>query len=204
MVRAMKNPIQLCLFIAICMVLTACAQKAPRNKTMRICNSKGCSDRPTDYSSYDPSSAVPDDDPEGRIPALEELARKDPRAAYDLGLRFFRGDGVRQDSYRALQWMRDAAERGDLEAQKAVGRLYLTGLEEMGSDPQEAQKWLTIAAGRGDKEAKKLLAEATEARKNEGTYYGWRDRWRSVFYGYWYSGYRYRWYWRHGGWYNYY
>ncbi|MCK5437659.1 MAG: sel1 repeat family protein, partial [Desulfobulbaceae bacterium] len=98
------------------------------------------------------SKAVPDADPEGRIPALEALAQQDPRAAYDLGLRFFRGDGVRQDSYQAIQWMRNAAERGDIDAQKALGRLYLTGLEEMGSDPQEAEKWLRIAAGRGDKE----------------------------------------------------
>jgi TPR repeat protein len=86
---------------------------------------------------------------------------KDPRAAYDLGLRYFRGDGVRQDSYQALKWMRDAAERGYLKAQTAVGRLYLMGLEEMGSDPAEAEKWLSIAAGRGDKEAKTLLAQAT-------------------------------------------
>jgi len=56
--------------------------------------------------------------------------------------------------------MRDAAERGDLGAQKAVGRLYPTGLEEMGSDPREAEKSLSIAAGRGDTEAATLLVEA--------------------------------------------
>ena len=135
--------------------------------------------------------------------ALQSLARKDPRAAYDLGLRLFRGDGVRQDSYQALQWMRDAAERGDLEAQKAVGRLYLTGLEEMGSDPREAEKWLGIAAGRGDEEAKKLLAEARILKRSEFEYRRWVDHWRGVFYGYWYNGYPYRAYWRHGYWYFY-
>lgn len=194
---------RLLLLFVCCVALTACLHTAPRTDVVRICDSSGCSDRPGDSASYDPSSAVPDNDPEGRIPALEVLASKDPRAAYDLGLRFFRGDGVRQDSYRALQWMRDAAERGDLEAQKAVGRLYLTGLEEMGSDPREAEKWLTIAAGRGDKEANKLLAEATQARKSEDAYYRWSNHWRPVFYRYWYSGYRYRWGWRNGGWYYY-
>jgi len=168
---------------------------------MRICDSSGCSDRPTDTATYDPSSAVPDDDPDGRIAALEELAQADAGAAYDLGLRFFRGDGVRQDSYRALQWMRDAAERGDLQAQKAVGRLYLTGLEEMGSDPREAEKWLTIAAGRGDKEASKLLKEATQARKSEDAYRTWSARWRPIFYRHWYYNYSYRGYWRGGRWY---
>ena len=186
------------LLMTLCVVLTACAQK--QAKTMRICDSDGCTDRPTDYASYDPSTAVPDEDPDGRIAALETLAKKDPRAAYDLGLRFFRGDGIRQDSYQAIQWMRDAAERGNLDAQKAIGRFYLTGLEEMGSDPREAEKWLTIAAGRGDKEAKKLLAEATQARKEEDQYYKWRNRWRPVFYRYWHSGYPYLWSWRNGAW----
>lgn len=191
---------QLYLAFFLAVVLAGC-QSEPQKDTMRVCDSTGCSDRPTDSASYDPSTAVPDDDPDGRVAALEELARQDPRAAYDLGLRFFRGDGVRQDSYRALQWMRDAAERGDLNAQKAVGRLYLTGLEEMGSDPREAEKWLTIAAGRGDKEAAKLLKEATAARMNEDAWYRWRSHWQPVFYRYWYSGYPYNWYWRHGSWY---
>ena len=182
------------LSLVFCATLTACLQTGPRTDVVRICDSSGCSDRPSNSASYDPSAAVPDNDPERRIPALEALARKDPGAAYDLGLRFFRGDGVRQDSYRALQWMRDAAERGDLEAQKAVGRFYLTGLEEMGSDPREAEKWLTIAAGRGDKEAGKLLEEAVEARKSEDAYYRWTSHWRPVFYNYWYTGYPYRWY----------
>ncbi|HHT8990295.1 TPA: tetratricopeptide repeat protein, partial [Burkholderia cenocepacia] len=90
-------------------------------------------------------------------------AKTQPKAAYDLGLRYFRGDGVRQDSYQALKWMREAAERGDLNAQKALGSFYLFGLEEMGSDAREAEKWLSIAAGRGDKESKKLLDLARQA-----------------------------------------
>lgn len=189
------------LFLVFCVALTACSQKSTQPKEVRVCDSSGCSIRSADSATYDPSAAVPDEDPDGRIAELEVLAKKDPRAAYDLGLRFFRGDGVPQDSYRALQWMREAAEKGDLQAQKAVGRFYLTGLEEMGSDAREAQKWLTIAAGRGDKEAEKLLAEATEARKSDDAYYRWSKRWRPRFYGYWHSGYRYRSYWRNGGWY---
>ena len=55
--------------------------------------------------------------------ALEAMAAKDPRAAYDLGLRFFRGDGVKKDSYLAIKWMRDAGERGDFKAAQALGRL---------------------------------------------------------------------------------
>lgn len=173
---------------------------APDSNMVRLCDSSGCEEVDKSTARFDPSSTVPDADPEGRMPALEKLAKEDPRAAHDLALRLFRGDGVRRDSYQALQWMRDAAERGDLGAQKAVGRLYLTGLEEMGSDPREAEKWLTIAAGRGDKEAEELLVEASAARKNEDAAYQLRTRWRPVFYNSWYSGYRYYWRWSNGGW----
>jgi len=171
--------------------------------TIRICDETGCSDRPRD-SSAAPASTGSDSAADRRIAALEEAAHKDPRAAYDLGLRYFRGDGVRQDSYQALQWMRDAAERGDLNAQLAVGRFYLMGLEEMGSDPAEAEKWLSIAAGRGSKEAKKLLVEARAAkRKSQDEYQRWVDARRNVWYGYWYRSYPYRAYWRSGAWYYY-
>ncbi|MFK7993613.1 MAG: tetratricopeptide repeat protein [Granulosicoccus sp.] len=189
------------LVFVVTFVLASCASTPPPSgDTIRLCDNSGCEEVDKSTARFDPSSTVPDADPEGRIPALEEMAREDPRAAHDLALRLFRGDGVRRDSYKALQWMRDAAERGDLGAQKAVGRLYLTGLEEMGSDPREAEKWLTIAAGRGDEEAASLLAEATEARKSEDAEYKWRTRWRPVFYNSWYSGYRYYWRWRNGAW----
>ena len=181
--------------------LTACVQPAPSPETVRICDSAGCSDRPASSATYDSAEHFPDEDPDGRIAALEAEAAKDPRAAYDLGLRFFRGDGVGPDSYRALQWMRDAAERGDLDAQKAVGRFYLIGLEEMGPDPREAQKWLAIAAARGDQEAQELLAEAEEARRSEEYYHQWRSRWQPVFYRYWYYDYPYHLYWHQGYWY---
>lgn len=170
-------------------------------KTIRICDDTGCSERPRNSSTF----VSPSYTEEGkRIAALTEIARKDPRAAYDLGLRFFRGDGVRQDSYQALQWMRDAGERGDVRAQLAVGRFYLMGLEEMGSDPTEAERWLSMAAGRGNKEAKKLLGEARAAKKkNQAEYQQWVDRNRDGWYGYWQRSYPYSSYWHNGYWYFY-
>lgn len=193
------------LFICMCVsvVVMACVQTPPPKETVRICDGSGCAERPKGYASFDADAAVPDEDPTGRIAVLKKLGEEDPRAAYDLGLRYFRGDGVTQDSYQALVWMRKAAERGDLEAQKALGRFYLTGLEEMGSDPREAEKWLSIAASRGDKESKKLLAEASAAKKTDEAYYKWQTRWREVFHGYWHRGYAYRGYWRSGHWYWY-
>jgi TPR repeat protein len=135
--------------------------------------------------------------------ALEQLAQDDPRAAYDLSLRYFRGDGVRQDSYKSIQLMRSAGERGHLPAQKALGRLYLTGLGEMGADYAEAHKWLSITASRGDKEAASLLREVGQAKESEQTQNRDYSRWHSLFYNSWRSGYPYLWYWRYGGWYLY-
>ncbi|MGD7187630.1 tetratricopeptide repeat protein [Ralstonia pseudosolanacearum] len=177
--------------------LAACAQAPLPGSTVRICDDRGCADRLKDQVALDAKDAIPDDP---RIAALREVAKKEPKAAYDLGLRYFRGDGVRQDSYQALTWMREAAEHDNLAAQKALGAFYLFGLEEMGSDPAEAEKWLSIAVSRGDKESKKLLDEARKATQSEADDYKWRARWRSTYYGYWYSGYPYLGVWRQTAW----
>jgi hypothetical protein len=81
--------------------------------------------------------------------------------------------------------------------------VYLTGLQEMGSDPGEAEKWLSITLNRGDTEAAALLAQATMARQSQQEQYKINNQWRSTFYNNWYSGYRYQMYWQNGGW-NYY
>ncbi len=167
--------------------------------TVRICDSSGCSDRPRDTATFQPDAGDPV--AEQRAAALTELAKQDPRAAWDLGLRYFRGDGVRKDSYQALKWMRDAGERGIVPAQLALGRFYLMGLEEMGSDPAEAETWLSMAASKGNKEARKLLKEAQAAKNSAQKQYQVREEERKTWSGYWYSGYPYYSTWGPGGWY---
>ncbi|WP_257818772.1 tetratricopeptide repeat protein [Burkholderia glumae] len=183
------------------LLLAACAQNpSATSNTVRICDDSGCSDRPKDQVSYQKTDdAAEPEDP--RITALKQTAKTQPKAAYDLGLRYFRGDGVRQDSYQALKWMRDAAERGDVNAQKALGSFYLFGLEEMGSDSREAEKWLSIAVARGDKESKNLLELARKAKKEDEEDWKWRTQWRDVYYGYWHSGYPYYGVWQQTYWY---
>lgn len=169
-------------------------------QTIRICDDSGCSDRPRNSATFDTGV---DANPEEtrRLAALADLAAKDPRAAYDLGMRYLRGDGVRRDGHQALRWLREAGDRGDLRAQAALGRLYLSGLEEMGSDPAEAERWLSLAAERGDKESAKLLPQAREAKQDEQANYRWREHYRKNGYGWWYSAYPYYWVWRVDGWY---
>jgi len=199
----MKNMYFVFTIVAMAVLMAGCVQTSPQKDTIRIHDSSGYSVKPKSSQSYDPLAAVPDRDPDGTIAMLEEVAREDPRAAYDLSLRLFRGDGVRKDSYKALQWMRDAAERGNVNAAKALGGLYLTGLEEMGADYREAEIWLTIAANAGDKEAQEMLAEAARLRKNEDDFYRWKTELRPTYYGYWYRGYPYYYKYRKGGWYLY-
>ena len=197
----MRNATLVALFGAGFLGLFGCVEPAPSRDTVEICDSSGCSERSTDSATFDPSQAVPNPDPEGRLPALVAAAEADPRAAFDLGIRYMRGDGIAQNSWQALEWMRNAGERGDLRAQKALGRLYLTGLEEMGADYNEAQRWLSMAAARGDKESAKLLKDAEAGRANEQAFQTSLVRWRQLYthpywyrsryYGYWDPGYPY-------------
>ena len=82
-------------------------------------------------------------------------------------------------------------------------RLYLSGFEEMGSDPAEAESWLLAAAGKGDPKAKKLLKEAQKAKKDEVEYRRWVNTHRALWMGYWWNAYHYYTYWQAGYWYYY-
>ena len=110
------------LALSLALTLGGCLQTVP-SANVRICDDKGCSDRPRDTATFDTTK---DDNPEEtrRLATLKDIAAKDPRAAYDLGIRLMRGDGVRMDSYQAIQWLRQAGERGDLRAQAARSGCY--------------------------------------------------------------------------------
>lgn len=185
------------LFVAA-LTLAACAQ-TPKKDTAMFCNPNGCEEKSIKRTDMD-SAEQKQIQTSPNIKALEELAESKPEAAYDLALKYFRGDGVPQDSYKSIKWMRQAGENGQLQAQKALGLLYLTGLEEMGADPAEAEKWLKIAASRGDKESEALVQQATNAKLAEQQ--RWQDEqyWRRYAYRYWYHDYAYFGYWRHGRW----
>lgn len=195
--------LQIPLVFGCWLLLTACASQADRDGTVRVCDSDGCSERSTEVAVTEADdSSIAGQSASNRLIQLKALARSDPAAAYDLALRYFRGDGVRQDSAKALEWMRAAAERGNLDAQKALGQLYLTGLEEMGADPREAQLWLSVAAERGDAESRELLAEAVQARRDEAAYFEWKQRRREFHRIRWEHRYPYLWRWHDGRWYR--
>lgn len=181
-----------------CAVQTAAEQTAPTSQSVRLCQGNVCSEQPRNVATFQGEPANPE--AERRLQALEQLAAQNPKAAYDLGLRLMRGDGVERNSYQALQWLRKAGDGGLLQAQLALGKLYLAGFEEMGSDPQEAEAWLTRAAGKGSKEAQRLLPQAQRAKANEQSAYQVRDYYRKYWGGWVYST-PYYWAWSPAGWY---
>lgn len=188
----------------LCAALLGCAQSpasqlSPRSDTVRICQQgSACVDQHRSVSTF--QGAPVDAEAERRMAALTQLAENDPKAAYDLGMRLLRGDGVERNSYQGLEWLRKAGDRGHVPAQAALGKLYLMGLEEMGSDPAEAEAWLGRAAARGDRESQRLLPEAQAAKKDEQRLYRWREAYRTTW-GHWYYSAPYYWVWGHSGWY---
>ena len=80
---------------------------------------------------------------------FEEVKAKaaggDADSAYQLGLRYYNGDGVRKDLAEAAKWFRKAAEQGFAPAQSDLGRSYHNG-EGVPQDFAEAVKWYRKAA----------------------------------------------------------
>ena len=64
--------------------------------------------------------------------SLEELTDRakigDPVAQYDLGVRYQRGDGVKQDIKRAVKWWEKSAERDYAPALYNLGVVYEQGV----------------------------------------------------------------------------
>ena len=183
-------------------MLGACASQAPedqlqRTSTIRVCQGNQCVDQAASTVTFQGQPV--DAQAEQRLQALEALAQQRPEAAYDLGLRLLRGDGVAQDGSQAIAWLRQAGNAGMVPAQLALGRLYLNGLETMGSDPAEAQAWLSRAAAQGDREAQQLLPSAQTATQDAQTRYQDQELARRSMDA-WFFHAPYYWYWGSSGW----
>lgn len=76
------------------------------------------------------------------LPAAEQ---GDRRAQYQIGVLYYRGQGVPQDFAEAAKWFRRAAERGDADAQFNLGLLYVDG-KGMPKDFVRALMWFDLAA----------------------------------------------------------
>lgn len=193
---------RLLLSLLASMNLAACAGQAPSQQLtakdkVRVCQGNVCTDQSADTVTFQADPV--DVEAERRLQALTDVAQKSPQAAYDLGLRLLRGDGVAKDSYQAIEWLRKAGDQGLVNAQLALGRLYLAGVEEMGSDPAEAQSWLSRAASQGNQEAQRLLPQSQAAKQDAQSLYQAQESARKSWQA-WYSAAPYYWYWAPSGW----
>lgn len=69
--------------------------------------------------------------------------------------------GFKIDKKKAFQWYKKSAEQGNVEADRAIGRMYLWGKGVKRSTP-EALKWLHKAADRGDNHAQAEIGRIYE------------------------------------------
>jgi hypothetical protein len=74
------------------------------------------------------------------------------KAQYELGKKYYYGNGVKKDVAEAVRWYRKAADQGDATAQSALGDAYMEG-NGVQSDWPEAVKWFRKAADQGDAKA---------------------------------------------------
>jgi TPR repeat protein len=83
---------------------------------------------------------------------LHRVLRVDPsfeEAQYNLGLMYYKGQGVQQDFKEAVSWYRKGAEQGDAKAQHALGCMYATG-QGVQKESKQAALWFQKAADQGD------------------------------------------------------
>jgi TPR repeat protein len=84
---------------------------------------------------------------------LHELAvAGEPRAQYDLGVLYDKGQGVPQSDQEAMRWYRLAADQGEPRAQYNLGLMYLNG-QGVRADPVIAYYLISLSAAQGDKHA---------------------------------------------------
>jgi len=77
-------------------------------------------------------------------PYSAELVKKakagDAKAQCDLGVFYYKGEGVTQDYEEAFKWLTKSAEQGNANAQVILGNCYYFG-KGVVKDEKEAMKW---------------------------------------------------------------
>ena len=97
-------------------------------------------------------------------------------AAYETGLAYLEGRGVKADAGKAMVWMERAAKRGDSRAQYALGKASFEG-EGVAQDETKAVALLSQAARQGHPEAQHLLGEAYAGGRGAPKNLPWAARW---------------------------
>jgi hypothetical protein len=80
---------------------------------------------------------------------------------YALGVKYYTGEGVRQDTGEAIEWFEKAGNSGFIQAQAALGYIYCSG-EGASKNGKKAARWLKLAADKGDASSQYYLGTLYE------------------------------------------
>ena len=99
-------------------------------------------------------------DPKKGIELLFNAVRKNSLTArFNLGMAYYNGDGVRQDTAKAFQWLQVAERQNFAEAQYFLGMLLAEGADGVPKDTKSAQQLLQKASMQNHKLAEKYLKD---------------------------------------------
>lgn len=92
---------------------------------------------------------------------LKAAEQGDREAQREVGLAYYNGKGVLEDSSKGFQWLLKAAKQGDREAQREVGLSYYHG-DGIFEDFSKSFRWLLKAAKQGCTKSQYDIAECYE------------------------------------------
>mgnify|MGYP003359089257 FL=1 len=69
-------------------------------------------------------------------------------AQFNLGVMYYKGQGVKQDYFEAVKWYRQAEKQGDAKAQLNLGVMYING-DGVRQDDEQAKEWFGKACDNG-------------------------------------------------------
>lgn len=81
---------------------------------------------------------------------------------YELGNRYYFGEGVEPNEQKAFELIKESANKGSLRGQSGLGMIYYLGLCSVKQDYNEAFKWFEKAALKGDPNGQYGLGECYE------------------------------------------
>lgn len=107
---------------------------------------------------------------------LDAAQSGDAAAQYNLGMRYYNGDGVGKDLKSAAMWLAKAADQGDMDAQASLGTMYQKG-EGVPQSDQDAFRWYLQSAQQGNRVAQynlaTMYASGRGTRANNAQAYFW-------------------------------
>mgnify|MGYP001398951901 CR=1 FL=1 len=85
--------------------------------------------------------------------AMKEFKADPTRdSQFNLGVMYFKGEGVKADPIEGIEWFRKAAEKGHVQAQFLLGTMFDAG-KDVAQDRAAAAKWYLKAADQGHVQA---------------------------------------------------